>query len=257
MDKKKESDKVYWHKYIPFYERFLPKNVNKIVEIGVFKGDSIRFWNDRFSEAIVYGVDIIKEQDSWPKSSKNIYFQLDQADTVKYREALKVIGNDIDVFVEDGSHFPEHQKTTLVETIGCIKKGGIYILEDIHTSHKSHPYYKDMVRKKNKNIPFLKNKTKHYFTVLEALLLLEHVKTNNIEIEQVKNRIDFTKSLMTYDELVSIYKKIANVYMYKRTVLPDNCYSCGSNEYDYLSLRCKCGVKLMSECDSMSAVLKF
>jgi hypothetical protein len=51
--------------------------------------------------------------------------------------------------------------------------------------------------------------------------------------------------------------KAQNIEIYKRTILPDYCYSCKKNEFDYISLRCKCGTDLYASSDSMTAIIYF
>jgi hypothetical protein len=41
---------------------------------------------------------------------------------------------DIDLFIDDGSHIMEDQQVVLAKLFKSIKSGGIYVLEDLHTS---------------------------------------------------------------------------------------------------------------------------
>ena len=42
--------------------------------------------------------------------------------------------SDLDVFMDDGSHMMKDQQITLAAFFKCVKPGGLYILEDLHTS---------------------------------------------------------------------------------------------------------------------------
>jgi hypothetical protein len=59
----RKSDKEHFHHYISnFYcEKLTPrKNDNlKILEIGIFAGDSLKLWEDFFPNAEIYGLDIV------------------------------------------------------------------------------------------------------------------------------------------------------------------------------------------------------
>jgi hypothetical protein len=47
-----QSDKLFWHGYIEFYERFfINRKIETIAEIGVFKGESIKWLLHRFPTA--------------------------------------------------------------------------------------------------------------------------------------------------------------------------------------------------------------
>jgi hypothetical protein len=256
MNNLENSDKVYWHKYINFYEDLLPTEARTILEIGVFKGNSIRYWRDKYPNSIIYGLDIIDALPSWPKDEKIEYFKADQSDVAAFHLILKSIKN-IDILIEDGSHDPLHQKISLMESLEYLSKGSVYILEDIHTSHPNHSYYKNRVKKFNASKSFFSKKSSGIFMSLQCLLLIEHLKSNNKIPSDIKNKIDYKNSLFSYDEIETLFYKIQSIKFYRRNVLPDYCYSCKTNDFDYINLRCNCGTSLYLDQDSMSVVLKF
>lgn len=251
------SDKLYWHKYVGFYENILPKAAQNILEIGVLHGESIKYWRKKYPDANIYGIDIIAPLSIWPKDDKINYFQLDQSNIEAYQKVLNKVTNKIDIIIDDGSHDPLHQKISLMESIDCLNDGGIYILEDIHTSHKNHPYYKLRLSKFNRKLPFFKAKKLSLLMPLQCLLMIEHFKENNIDIESIKDKFDFESSLFNFDELNKLYDRVKEIKFYKRIVLPNYCYSCKTNDFDYVNLKCSCGADLYSDCDSMTAAITF
>jgi hypothetical protein len=46
------TDKVE-HDYLDFYEKELPKQVGKLLEIGVLNGASLRMWKEYYTEAAI------------------------------------------------------------------------------------------------------------------------------------------------------------------------------------------------------------
>lgn len=255
------SDKVYWHKYINFYEDFLPNEAKNILEIGVFKGDSIRYWREKYPNSSIFGLDIVDEIDSWPKDSNIKYFKADQSDIATYHSILKSIEKPIDILIEDGSHDPLHQKISLIESLQYLTDGSIYILEDIHTSHPDHSYYKSRAKMffglPAKSIFNNNKKIDNVFMPLQCLLLIEHLKSTNRTPSDIKDNINLKNSLFSYDEIEILFDKIKTIKFYRRNVLPDYCYSCKTNNFDYINLRCSCGTDLYLDPDSMSVVLKF
>lgn len=256
MDILQTSDKVYWHKYINFYENLLPVEAKNILEIGVFKGDSIRYWRDKYATANIYGLDIVDELAQWPKENNIKYFKADQSDIANYHTILKSIDQSIDILIEDGSHDPLHQKISLIESLDYLDAGSIYILEDIHTSHPNHNYYKTRAKKFQGSSLFRK-KVDNIFMPLQCLLLIEHLKSNGRTPKDIEASIDFKKSLFTFNEIETLFNKIKSINFYRRNILPDYCYACKTNNFDYINLRCNCGTQLYLDTDSMSVVLKF
>ena len=227
-----KSDKEYWHGFIPFYERFFagfePKN---IAEIGIDQGDSIRWLLDRFPKAEVFGADILEKKIFWPKCERFFSVQMDQGDAHAVMNFFKL--RQFDLMIEDGSHNPYHQGIALLEGMRALKSGGIYILEDIHTSHKA----------------ILAGETGN---TLSTLLAIDHYK----RINKTPDFADIAEgSMFDVDEVEELWKLTKEMSLYKRTHLPDHCYACGSKDYKFHTYKCKCGAGIFEDTDSMSFVL--
>ncbi|RUM36870.1 MAG: hypothetical protein DSY50_01520 [Desulfobulbus sp.] len=240
------SDKEYWHHYIDFYERELASfDCRNVLEFGVWKGASIRWLMDKYPSADIYGVDILSPDLSWPQGKRVHYFQVDQGDVDQIKTLFGTIEVKFDLVIEDGSHIPEHQRNCLVESISHIQSGGVYIVEDIHTSHPRHPYFK---------------KSKSFFKPLSGplhlLLGIEHIKSLDSKVVLERFEELARHSLFTLEEIEFLFEKIESIKIYKRTTLPRYCYACGNDEFNYLDLRCKCGTHLYAETDSMSALIR-
>jgi hypothetical protein len=251
------SDKFFWHKYIEFYEGILPEKAKNILEIGVLDGESIKYWRDKYPEAYIYGIDIIKPLPTWPIDNKINYLQVDQSNVLQYNNSLNQIANKLDVVIEDGSHDPLHQKISLMESIDFLNENAIYILEDIHTSHINHPYYKLRLKEFNKQFSFYQSKKESILMPLQCLLMIEHFQQNKLDIELLKDKFNVENSLFSYEEILKLYHNIKAIKFYKRNVLPNFCYSCKTNDFNYFDLKCSCGTDLYSDSDSMTAVIMF
>ncbi len=251
------SDKIYWHKFVDFYEKLLPKQANNILEIGVFKGQSISYWREKYPTANIFGVDIVDENAQWPRDNKIKYFKADQSDIKGYQSILKSIAQPIDILIEDGSHDPLHQKISLMESLNYLKNGSIYILEDIHTSHPGHPYYQKRAKSFfGSTLKWLFTKDKNVLMPLQCLLLIEHLKSNNKNPIAIKDTIDYKRSLFTYEEIALLFDRIKKVNFFRRSNLPNYCYACKTDDFDFINLRCSCGAHLYLSTDSMSVVLE-
>ena len=106
-------------------------SVNKFVEVGIDKGGSLELWRDYFTNATVYGLDINIEVDI--NHERIELKRLDQSSTEQLKEFAQEC-SEIDVIIDDGSHRMRDQQITLATLFKSLKPGGIYILEDLHTS---------------------------------------------------------------------------------------------------------------------------
>lgn len=231
----KQSDKLYWHRYIPEYERLVFSQINptRILEFGVDQGASIMWLTMRFPKAKIIGVDILPTQPTWPKFANVSYVELDQGD----REAVKRVVNahQYDLIIEDGSHLPEHQSNCLIEGLQGLKAGGFYILEDAHTS-----YPRISTRKTN---------------AFHLLLAIQNIKDLRQPLDRLKNGL-YQWSHFTEEEVKYAFERIDTIHLYKRTSLPLSCYNCGGSKFDYSLLTCQCGIDLYENYDSMSFMVK-
>ena len=241
------TDKEFWHRYVPLYLEEMSKlsDVKHVLEFGVFKGNSIRWLLEMFPYARIYGCDICPVQPEWPLSEAVRYYQVDQGNPAQLCKVFDSMGGLLDFVIEDGSHIPVHQKNCLVESIKHIRPGGIYILEDLHTSHPDHGLYN---QQKDLKIP--------YIGPLHLLLAIEHIKAIKADLNVSIIKQLSQNSLFNSDDVQFIYDKIYEIKIHKRATLPKRCYRCGSYDIDYLTLHCHCGVNVYEIADSMTAVLK-
>ena len=155
------TDKLTVHGYERFYDFFLLPFKNRdfnFFEIGVDAGRSLKMWNDYFTKAKIYGMDIEHEY----KHEKGIIFKGDQSKIKDLNKIIDIIKKS-DFIVDDGSHVPEHQLLTFNHLFeNLLNYGGIYIIEDIETSYwkKSKLYGYDIdagYNKKNNIVTVFKN----------------------------------------------------------------------------------------------------
>lgn len=227
-----ESDKFFWHGYIQFYEKFfVNRDFRSIAELGVFKGNSIRWLLERFPNSNICAADILPQQESWPVDPRVKYFNLDQGNTDQVIDFYNQ--ENFDLIIEDGSHFPEHQVTCLVEGMKRLLPGGLYVLEDIHTSL---------------NQP--------QGNALTVLLAIDHYNRIEKTIDEHTATEIADQSLLSASDVILLARQIKTISLYRRTHLPNSCYNCGSTDFLYSRLKCSCGVDIFSNGDSMSFVIE-
>jgi hypothetical protein len=215
-----------------------------VLEFGVARGDSIRWLHERFPSATIFGCDILNIQPTWPQTERVHYHRVDQGSPSDLRRLFGDIGVALDLIIEDGSHFPIHQRNCLVEGIRHVRPGGLYILEDIHTSHPRHPL-------------FLKSKPPWQSLVgpLHVVLALEHLKSAGRSLSSDARTALTTKSLFSPDDIDLLLARIDRIEVFRRALLPLTCFRCGQDVFSYDRLECQCGMPLYAPEDSMSAAI--
>jgi hypothetical protein len=123
LAEKHKTDKTD-HGYMPFYERYLPKNPKKLLEIGVLKGGSIKMWKEYFPDCEIHALDLFIENPI-PDIEGVIWHKGNQCDW-QLLDALR--NEDFDVIIDDGSH---NSRDQLITFFGLFN-GKQYYIEDIH-----------------------------------------------------------------------------------------------------------------------------
>lgn len=189
---KYDTDKQRRHKYLFLYENYIKPYKNKkikLFEIGILNGGSIKMWEDYFSDdSKIYAIDINLNQIKYVFMDKTIYEKVDQRNKDDILNFVKKYGN-FDIIIDDGDHQPMSQQMCFGFLFSFLNNGGIYVIEDLHTSYNS-------IRLKNDN------------TKISTIEILKNLRDNNEiksdfiqkeEIDYIKNNFEFC-DIVKYDE---------------------------------------------------------
>lgn len=124
------------HNYTSIYEQCLAPWRHRpvsVLEIGVKDGASLRMWRDYFPNGEIHGIDVVP--DTVRHAGDRIHVHIgDQRDRV-FLEATAEQTGPLDIVLDDGSHRYQDQSASLRTLWKHVKPGGIYIVEDLHTSY--------------------------------------------------------------------------------------------------------------------------
>ncbi len=124
--------------YLPIYERLLnPLRPRRfaMLELGVWKGDSLAMWRDAFPRATIVGVDLALPQlDLGPRVR---LVQGDQTDAELLRRAREQHAPEgFELIIDDASHIGELSARSLQALYEeHLKPGGLYVIEDWGTGY--------------------------------------------------------------------------------------------------------------------------
>jgi len=133
---KYNTNKAFYHNYCKFYDKILSSiriETTNMLELGIATGASLHMWSDYFSNAKIYGIDI----------DENLLIQEERiitslADQSKPETIIQLFSkwdvSEFDFIIDDGSHIVSHQQKCIDSLWPYLKKGGIYIIEDLHTN---------------------------------------------------------------------------------------------------------------------------
>lgn len=123
------------HGFTEIYERFffpLRNDPIRFFEIGIAKGGSLVLWSDYFPKASIFAIDIVDKSRFETERVKT--FIADQANREQLKAFIDTYGSDFDVILDDGGHKMHHQQISFGYLMKHLKPGGLYIIEDLHTS---------------------------------------------------------------------------------------------------------------------------
>lgn len=128
----------YYSKYEAFLRNHFKGNIESIVEIGTFDGESARILSTSFPKATVLTIDLERRDldfDLFP----NIYYQVaDQTDALALVEVINHhFKSGVDLVIDDASHFGAYSLATFNALFPLVKSGGAYFVEDWGTGYWS------------------------------------------------------------------------------------------------------------------------
>ena len=184
-----------WVHYFDIYDRHLAKYRGRpvtVVEFGIQYGGSSQMWREYFGpDATIYGVDIDPRCKAWEEPGFQVFIG-DQGDPEFLTRIADEIGP-VDVVIEDGGHFPLHQITTFEVFYPRIRRGGVFLIEDLHTS-----YWKDYGGRRNQQGTFME-----YAKALTDQLNAWHSEEPEFKVDRFTRT---TGSMHFYDSIVVFEK---------------------------------------------------
>jgi len=136
------TDKLLYKSYIEYlYPHILSElnvdKVNNVVEIGVRGGVSLFMWGEFFKKATITGVDICDiDSEHGPRKEylklKNVVFI--KGNAYGPEVSSKIDGN-IDLIVDDGSHYLEDQVKFVELYLDKISRNGVLVIEDVQNGY--------------------------------------------------------------------------------------------------------------------------
>lgn len=139
VDNNLMTDKsIFGHNFNKHYARYFNQYRDeplKILELGVSAGHSIQMWQRYFTNATLVGVDHDIKSYSYPVTDRITILKGDQTDLTLLHDLHQNHGP-FDIIIDDASHFDAYTKITFDVMFPLLKDGGLYVVEDLHTSYK-------------------------------------------------------------------------------------------------------------------------
>lgn len=126
-----------WVHYLDAYQKefsALRDRPIKLLEIGVSEGGSLELWRNYFGpQATIFGIDI-DPQCAHRVDAPNQVRVGSQDDPEFLRRVVAEMGSP-DIILDDGSHIGKHQEASFRTLFPLLQNGGLYLIEDLHSSY--------------------------------------------------------------------------------------------------------------------------
>lgn len=186
-----------WDHYFEIYEQYFAKYKGRpvnILEIGISHGGSLQLWKKYFGDqANVYAIDVNPQCKKFEEEKVNIFIG-SQSDEAFLQSVLKELP-DLDIVLDDGGHTMLQQIVSFENLYLKVKNGGLYIVEDTHTSYW-HEYHGG-IKKTGSFIEYSKN-------LVDSIYEGHITEKGKILINEITRHIN---SIAFYDSIVVFEKK--------------------------------------------------
>jgi len=126
-----------WMHYFPVYETFFRSYRDrpiKLLEYGIGHGGSLQMWKWYFHrKSQIVGVDI-KERCKQLEEDR-IHIRIGDQGLKETHDKIHEEFGPFDIIIDDGGHHMHEQIVTFECMFPRLKDGGLYIVEDLHTSY--------------------------------------------------------------------------------------------------------------------------
>lgn len=186
----------YFEIYDTYFSKYRGQKVN-ILEIGISHGGSLQLWRKYFGDNVqIFAVDINHECEKLKQENTEIFIG-SQTDPVFLNDIAAKMPT-LDIIIDDGGHTMDQQKTSFEHLFLKLKEGGIYLVEDTHTSYwyEAHGGYKN----RNSFIEYSKD-------------IIDSLHEKYIQYGPTIKSSDITKninSITFYDSIVIFEKRYRN-----------------------------------------------
>ena len=129
-----------WHHYFDIYERYFGRYRDRpvrMLEIGVFRGGSLRMWKEYFHpDSIIVGIDIDESCAAHEIADKDVYVRIGSQADPGFLASVNGEFGPFDIILDDGSHKTHHQIISFGALFrDALQDGGCYMVEDVHTNY--------------------------------------------------------------------------------------------------------------------------
>jgi len=121
-----------WSNYYPHFLRHIPNDAKRILEVGIWKGDGLRWLAANYPQAHLIGMDI----NTSPCTFRSA--ELIECNAARIYPEVKERLTNLDVIIDDGGHRPYQQAATFKALWPLLNAGGVYIIEDMHLCQRWH-----------------------------------------------------------------------------------------------------------------------
>lgn len=186
------TDKANDHRFTEFYYDYCVKYTSpKLLEVGVSGGHSLNMWSQFYPTGEIVGMDIdispFISRQRIPHNATLTEVKLGNitvfsGDQENKDDLLKSLNyhKEYDIIIDDGGHTMKQQQITLGTLFPYVKSGGLFIMEDLHTSF--HGGYNSF----DGNIST--------YDIIEKIFMNERFESPYITQDQVNYILDNTKS---------------------------------------------------------------
>jgi len=140
-DGKNHGPRLFFTPIYDLHFKKIRKQKLNFLEIGIGAGPSLKMWPQYFPFSSIHAPDILDYKEHETERVKTYVGNQEDRDDL---EAMMEQVGDVDIIIDDGGHVLGQQQVSFAYLFKYLNPGGLYFIEDLHTSYWPHNEFKDL-----------------------------------------------------------------------------------------------------------------
>jgi predicted O-methyltransferase YrrM len=200
--------------YLAIYEAALTRT-ERMLEIGVDRGGSLRMWREYMPNATIVGLDINPKAAQHDDPERHIHVRIGDQTDIRFLESVFDEFGPFDTVLDDGGHTPKQMIGSFQYLFPRLKPGGVYIVEDVCANYWT--IYRDQPESFIDFTKWLMDAMQAHYMQMKSVYQILEGHPERVEEVQVPFAATIIDRIEVFDAVVVVHRAKEPKYLSRAT----------------------------------------